>query len=64
MIDKDIQPQLCLTLNQIANGRYIYKGTRGNSINNDNNLWLYFGTGDTQKLQDQSNKVKNKVFLV
>ena len=35
------------------NGRYIY--TRPEvTINNDNNLWLYFGTGNTQKLQAQS----------
>ena len=43
------------------NGRYIY--TRPEvTINNDNYLWLYFGTGNTQKLQEQSNKVKNRAF--
>ena len=43
------------------NGRYIY--TRPEiTINNDNNLWLYFGTGNTQKLQDQSNKTQNRVY--
>jgi type IV pilus assembly protein PilY1 len=43
------------------NGRYIY--TRPEvTINNDNNLWLYFGTGNTQKLQEQSSKVKNRVY--
>jgi type IV pilus assembly protein PilY1 len=44
-----------------ANGRYIY--TRPEvTINNDNNLWLYFGTGNTQKLQEQSNQVKNRLY--
>tara|TARA_Y100000294_G_scaffold160762_1_gene164653 strand:- start:328 stop:4080 length:3753 start_codon:yes stop_codon:yes gene_type:complete len=43
------------------NGRYIFKGIEA-TINNDSKLWLYFGTGDTQKLQDQSSKVKNRVF--
>ena len=43
------------------NGRYIY--TRPEvTINSDNNLWLYFGTGDTQKLQTQSSKVKNRLY--
>ena len=41
------------------NGRYIYKGVEA-TINNDSKLWLYFGTGDTQKLQDQSSKIKNR----
>jgi type IV pilus assembly protein PilY1 len=43
------------------NGRYIY--TRPEvTINNDNNLWLYFGTGNTQKLQEQSNQVQNRLY--
>ena len=43
------------------NGRYIF--TRPEiTINNDNNLWLYFGTGNTQKLHEQSNKIKNRVY--
>ena len=43
------------------NGRYIY--TRPEvTINNDNKLWLYFGTGNTQKLHEQSNKIKNRVY--
>ena len=41
------------------NGRYIY--TRPNvTINNDNNLWLYFGTGNKQKLQEQSSNIQNR----
>ena len=43
------------------NGRYIYNNLEA-TINSDNNLWLYFGTGDTQKLQSQSSQVKNRVF--
>ena len=44
-----------------ANGRYIY--TRPEvTINNDSNLWLYFGTGNTQKLQEQSNQVQNRLY--
>ena len=43
------------------NGRYIY--TRPEvTINNDNNLWLYFGTGNTQKLHEQTNKIKNRLY--
>ena len=43
------------------NGRYIY--TRPEvTINNDNKLWLYFGTGNTQKLHENSNKIKNRVY--
>ena len=43
------------------NGRYIF--TRPEvTINNDNNLWLYFGTGNTQKLHEQTNNIKNRVF--
>ncbi len=44
-----------------SNGRYIY--TRPEvTINNDSNLWLYFGTGNTQKLQEQSNQVQNRLY--
>ena len=43
------------------NGRYIY--TRPEvTINNDSNLWLYFGTGNTQKLQEQSSQVQNRLY--
>ena len=43
------------------NGRYFFEGIEA-TINNDNNLWLYFGSGDTQKLQDESNKIKNRAY--
>ena len=32
------------------------------TFNNDGNLWLYFGTGNTQKLQEQSNLVENRIY--
>ena len=44
-----------------ANGRYIYKKPEV-TINNDNKLWLYFGTGNTQKLQEQSSQTQNRVY--
>ena len=43
-----------------SNGRYIYK--RAQATINDGNLWLYFGTGNTQKLQEQSTNIKNRVY--
>jgi type IV pilus assembly protein PilY1 len=60
--DKDIQQTTLFTAQTTsANGRYIY--TRPEvTINNDNNLWLYFGTGNTQKLQEQSNQIQNRLY--
>ena len=60
--DKDIQQTTLFTAEATsANGRYIY--TRPEvTINNDNNLWLYFGTGNTQKLQEQSSQVQNRLY--
>ena len=60
--DKNIQQTTLFTAEATsANGRYIY--TRPEvTINNDNNLWLYFGTGNTQKLQSQSSQVKNRLY--
>ena len=43
------------------NGRYIYTRPEA-TINNDSNLWLYFGTGNTQKLQEQSSQVQNRLY--
>ena len=34
------------------------------TINNDNKLWLYFGSGNTQKLQEQSSKFLNRVYVI
>ena len=42
------------------NGRYIYK--KAQATINDGDLWLYFGTGNTQKLQEQSTNVKNRLY--
>jgi len=60
--DKNIQQTTLFTAEATsANGRYIY--TRPEvTINNDNNLWLYFGTGNTQKLQTQSSQVQNRLY--
>ena len=44
-----------------ANGRYIFTKSSA-TINNDNNLWLYFGTGNTQKLREDSASIQNRVF--
>jgi type IV pilus assembly protein PilY1 len=60
--DKEVHQTTLFTAEATsANGRYIY--TRPEvTINNDNNLWLYFGTGNTQKLQAQSSQVKNRLY--
>ena len=44
-----------------SNGRYIYKKPSA-TILNDNKLWLYFGTGNTQKLQEESSSIQNRVY--
>ena len=60
--DKNIQQTALFTTEATSNnGRYIY--TRPEvTINNDNNLWLYFGTGNTQKFQTQSSQVQNRLY--
>ena len=42
------------------NGRYIYN--KAEASVNDGKLWLYFGTGNTQKLQNQSSSIQNRVY--
>tara|TARA_B100000029_G_scaffold149052_1_gene144337 strand:- start:515 stop:4225 length:3711 start_codon:yes stop_codon:yes gene_type:complete len=42
------------------NGRYIYKKPDATII--DNNMWLYFGTGDLQKLQTLNSNIKNRLY--
>jgi len=32
------------------------------SIGNDDNLWMYYGTGNQQKLQRMSSNIKNRIF--
>ena len=44
-----------------TNGRYIFTKSSA-TINNDNNLWLYFGTGNTQKLKEESAQIQNRLF--
>ena len=43
------------------NGRNIFTKSSV-TINNDNNLWLYFGTGNTQKLREQSSQIQNRLY--
>jgi type IV pilus assembly protein PilY1 len=42
------------------NGRYIF--TKPDATIKDDKLWLYFGTGDLQKLQTQSSNVANRLY--
>jgi len=49
------------TQSNTSNGRYLYNSPEA-TINSDGNLWLYFGTGNTQKLQEQSTRVQNRVY--
>jgi hypothetical protein len=44
-----------------TNGRYILTGAEA-TVSSDNNLWLYFGTGDTQKIQDQISGTQNRLY--
>jgi len=62
MINKNISTTtLFNTEADTNNGRYIYNSLKA-TINDDNNLWLYFGTGNTQKLGDRSSNIKNRVY--
>jgi type IV pilus assembly protein PilY1 len=53
--------QLFDTEASTTNGRYILTGAEA-TVGSDNNLWLYFGTGDTQKLQDQISGTQNRLY--
>ena len=62
MINKNISTTTLFDVQaNTENGRYIYNSLEA-TINSDNNLWLYFGTGDSQKLQNSSNQVQNRLF--
>ncbi len=43
------------------NGRLVMQDMNA-TINNDNNLWLYFGTGNTQKLEATNSGIQNRIF--
>ena len=43
-----------------TNGRYILNGAEATI--NSNKLWLYFGTGDSEKLGDQITGTQNRVY--
>ncbi|SVC69453.1 uncharacterized protein METZ01_LOCUS322307, partial [marine metagenome] len=42
------------------NGRYVFKRAQATIL--DNKLWLYFGTGNTQKLGEQNSSIQNRVY--
>ena len=43
-----------------TNGRYILNGAE--TTINSNTLWLYFGTGNSEKLQDQISGTENRLY--
>ena len=44
-----------------TNGRYIYTGAEA-TIDTSGKLWLYFGTGDILKIQDQTSGTQNRLY--
>ena len=44
-----------------TNDRYIFHNLEA-TINDDNNLWLYFGTGNMQKLAERNGQIRNRLF--
>jgi type IV pilus assembly protein PilY1 len=44
-----------------TNGRYIFTGAES-SIDKSGNFWLYYGTGDILKIQDQTSGISNKLY--
>jgi type IV pilus assembly protein PilY1 len=44
-----------------VNGRYIYTGAEA-TIDASGKLWLYFGTGDILKIQDQTSGILNRIY--
>ena len=43
------------------NGRLIFQSADA-TMNQDNNLWLYFGTGNTERLEDKNANIKNRLY--
>ena len=43
-----------------TNGRFLYKKATATII--DNNLWFYYGTGNTQKLQNKNSNTLNRLY--
>ena len=62
MIKKNIQTTTLFNSQSTStsNNRYIYHQAEA-TINDDNNLWLYFGTGDMQKLETKAN-TSNRIY--
>ena len=62
MINKSISTSTLFDVDaNNVNGRYIYK-TPESTVDKDGKLWLYFGTGNYDKLQEQSSSVQNRLF--
>ena len=62
MIEKDIQTTILFDAeSNTENGRYVYHAAAP-TIGSDNNLWIYFGTGDKQRYEDKSSKILNRVY--
>ena len=62
MIEKDIQTTILFDAeSNTENGRYVYHAAAP-TIGSDDNLWLYFGTGDKQRYEDKSPKILNRVY--
>ena len=61
MINKDIETTTLFDAeSNTENGRYIYHAPAP-TIGSDNNLWLYFGTGDMLKIETKSN-TSNRIY--
>ena len=43
-----------------TNGRFLYKKASATIVNN--NLWFYYGTGNTQKLQNKNSNTLNRLY--
>ena len=54
------QVQLFDSETTTANGRYIFFGAEPGIVSG--NVWLYFGTGDMQHIQEQSSSVQNRMY--
>ena len=54
------QAQLFDVETTTSNGRYIFFGTEPGIVSG--NVWLYFGTGDMQHIQEQSSSVQNRMY--
>ena len=54
------QTQLFSTEATVANGRYMFHAVEPAIVNG--NIWLYFGTGNMQKIQEQTTSIQNRLY--